>query len=51
MQVFIPVRGSKSKGQIRSNATVRNGKWELDGIVLELKDRRARALISCRTEL
>ncbi len=39
MHVFIPVCGSKSKGQVRSNATVRNGKWELDKVVLELKDR------------
>ena len=44
MQVFIPVRGSKSKGQIRSYASVRNGKWELDKVVLELKNRPEKSI-------
>lgn len=40
MQVLIPVRGSKCKGQVHSIASVRNGKWELDKVVLEIKDMR-----------
>ena len=45
VQVLIPVRGSKTTGQVRSIATVRNGKWELDTVVLEFKGRPEKLVI------
>ena len=39
VQVLIPVSGSKTAGHLRSNATFRNHKWELDSVVLEFKGR------------
>ena len=38
LQVMIPVSGSKSSGMLRSNATVRNGKWEVDSVVLRFNN-------------
>lgn len=45
VQVLIPVRGSKATGQVRSIATVRNGKWQLDTVVLEFKGRPEKLII------
>lgn len=39
IQVLIPVSGSKLCGLLKSNATVRNGEWEVDSVVLKFNNR------------
>ena len=36
-QVLIPVSGRRSAGYLRSTASFRDGRWELDTVVLEFK--------------
>lgn len=49
IQVLIPVHGSQTAGQLRSNATHRQGKWELDLVQLEFKGRPEVVVIVDRT--
>ena len=39
MQVMIPVSGSRSAGYLKSKASFRFGRWELESVRLEFKGR------------
>ena len=38
-QISIPVAGSKKSGVLKSCASVRNGKWELDSVSFHHNDK------------